>query len=291
MSIWPWNNQAANISKSEKRDALEVQGGGGLMNLGAIWEFLSGGASFNTSNEPITDWTALSISTVFTCVRILSGAVAQTPCLVYKQTPAGKHLDTENRLLHLLTIEANAEVSAYTFFETLIMHLMLRGNGYAEIQRNGAGDAVALWNLDPRKTEPVRVGVNRELAYKTSDGMNQGQTRIVAAKDMIHIVLFSWDGIVGSSPVSMLRETLGLALSQHKFTARTLVNSAIPAVALKIPGKLAPEDKTKARNDWSRLQTGDNQSRIAILDSGMEIQTLGLSNVDQELLSSRQFSR
>jgi phage portal protein BeeE len=63
------------------------------------------------------------------------------------------------------------QASAYTFFETLTTHIMLRGNGYAEIQRNAVGDPVALWNLDPRKTEPVRLGVNGELAYKTSEGM------------------------------------------------------------------------------------------------------------------------
>jgi phage portal protein BeeE len=63
------------------------------------------------------------------------------------------------------------QASAFTFFETLTTHIMLRGNGYAEIQRNAVGDPVALWNLDPRKTEPVRLGVNGELAYKTSEGM------------------------------------------------------------------------------------------------------------------------
>src|SRR6202008_3157535 len=114
-----------------------------------------------------------------------------------KQTPNGKQEAIDAPLSHLLQIAPNDETSAYSFFETLVTHLNLRGNAYAEIQRNAAGDPVALWNLDPRKTEPVRLGVDGDLWYKTSDGMTAGQTRVIAAEDMLHVVLFSWDGIQG----------------------------------------------------------------------------------------------
>src|ERR1700733_1618325 len=180
MKIFPWQKSGA--AKKEKRDALEVQGGGGLFNLAAIWSFLDGGFNGNESGEMVNDATALSISTVFTCCRVLSDGIASLPCKIYKQTPNGKMEDIDAPLSHLLQIESNSENSSYTFFETLVTHLMLRGNAYAEIQRNFAGDGVALWNLDPRKTEPVRLGVDGQLAYKTSDGMRPGQTRIVAVK-------------------------------------------------------------------------------------------------------------
>jgi HK97 family phage portal protein len=287
MRIWPWS-RAANIS--EKRDALEVQGGGGLTNLSSIWSFLDGGNRFNESGEIVNDQTALSLATVFTCCRILSDSVASLPCKVYSQNPGGKMEDFDNPLSHLLQIEANPECSSYSFMETLVTHLMVRGSGYAEVQRNFAGDPVALWNLDPRKTEPVRL-LTGELAYKTSDGMTQGQTRIIAAKNMLHCVLFSWDGIQGVSPIAMLRQTLGLAISQQKFCARSLANNAVPSLAITIPGKLAPEDKTKAREDWTALNSGPSQRSVAILDGGMGITPLGLSNDDQELLASMSFTR
>jgi HK97 family phage portal protein len=254
---------------TEKRDALEVQGGGGLSNLSAIWSFLDGGDRFNESDEVVNDATALSISTVFTCCRVLSDGVASLPCKVYKQTPNGKMEDIDARLTHLLQIEANPETSSYSYFETLITHLMLRGNAYSEIQRDAADNPVALWNLDPRKTEPVRLGVNGELAYKCCDGMGPGQTRIIHARDMLHVVLFSWDGIQGVSPVAMLRQTLGLAIGQQKFTARILKNNAVPQLALVHTGKLKPEDKSKMRVDWEQLQGGSSQGRVAILDNGL----------------------
>jgi HK97 family phage portal protein len=173
----------------------------------------------------------------------------------------------------------------------LVAHLNLRGNSYAEIQRNAAGDPVALWNLDPRKTEPVRLGVSGDLWYKTSDGMTAGQTRVIAAKDMLHVVLFSWDGIQGISPVAMLRQTLGLAISQQKFSARILKNNAVPSIALVSDAKIKPEDKMKMRSDWEALQTGSSQGRVAVIDQGMTIERLGLSAEDSELLASRSFSR
>lgn len=285
----PWL-RASTMAPKQKRDSLEMQGVG-LSNLAAIWSFLDGGSNTNESGEFINDATALSIATVFSCCRVLGDSVASLPCKIYKQTSNGKLEDIDAPLSHLVQIEPNPETSAFSFFETLVTHLMLRGNGYAEVQRTVSGDVVGLWNLDPRKTEPVRLGVNGVLAYKTSDGMADGQTRIVAAKDILHVVLFSWDGIVGVSPIAMLRQTLGLALGQQKFSARILKNNAVPAIALQSDATIKPEDKIKMRQDWESLQTGPSQGRVAVLDAGLKVERLGLSAEDSELLASRSFSR
>jgi HK97 family phage portal protein len=290
MKLFPWLQSRA-TKQYEKRDALEEMGGGGLTNLSAIWSFLDGGNTGNESSEPVTDATSLSVATVFTACRVLADGISSLPCKIYKQSANGRQEDFDAPLSHLLQIAPNDETSSYSFFETLVVHLNLRGNAYAEIQRNAAGEVVALWNLDPRKTEPVRLGVNSTLAYKCSDGMAQGQTRIIAKEDMLHVVLFSWDGIVGQSPIAMLRQTLGLAIGQQKFSARLLKNNAVPSLALLTKGKLKPEDKAKARNDWEALQTGGSQGRVAILDQDTTIERLGLSAEDSELLASRAFSR
>ena len=279
-----------NANLREKRDALDIQGIG-LNNLGAIWSFLRGGNNENESGEAINDASALAISTVYSCVRILGDSVASLPCRVYNKTASGREEDTDIPLARLLQLEANPETSAFSFWETYIAHLMLRGNAYAEIQRAANGEVVALWNLDPRKTEPVRIGVNGALAYKTSDGMTGGQTRIIASGDCLHSLLLSWDGIVGVSPVTALRETLGLALGQLKFSARILKNNAVPAVAITTDSIMKPEDKIKMRAAWEDLQGGRSQGRVAILDQGLAIEKLGLSAEDSELLASRQFSR
>jgi hypothetical protein len=121
--------------------------------------------------------------------------------------------------------------------------------------------------------------------------MGPNQTRIIAKENMLHVVLFSWDGIVGISPIAMLRQTLGLTIAQQKFAARIIRNNAVPALALTFAGKIKPEDKTKLREDWENLHSGSSQRRVAVLDQGLTVETLGLSAEDSELLASRSFSR
>jgi HK97 family phage portal protein len=121
--------------------------------------------------------------------------------------------------------------------------------------------------------------------------MQPGQTRIIAKENMLHTILFSWDGICGVSPIGMLRQTLGLAIGQQKFTARMLKNNAVPPIAITFQGKMKSEDKMKARSDWEAIQGGGSQGRTAILDNGMTVERLGLSAEDSELLASRSFSR
>src|ERR1700729_2432364 len=114
MKFLPWLQSRA--AKNEKRDAFEIQGGGGLSNLSAIWSFLEGGSRFNESDEAVTDATSLSIATVFTCCRVLGDGIASLPCKIYKQTPNGKQEDIDAPLSHLLQIAPNDETSAYSFF-------------------------------------------------------------------------------------------------------------------------------------------------------------------------------
>jgi HK97 family phage portal protein len=288
MKLLPWLTRAAR--NTEQRDMLETQGSGGLSNLSAIWNFLDGGQRPNESGQLVNDVTATSIATVYTCTRIIADAVASLPCLVYKTSPTGKQLDVDSALLHLLSVESNPETSAYSFMHTAMVHLQLRGNAYISIQRAASGDVVALWGLSPAKTKPVRL-MNGDLAYSTSDGESGSNTRMIKAADMIHLTLFSYDGIQGESPIGMLRELLGLSLAQQAYSARLIRNNSIPSVAISIEGTLKPEDKTKAKADWHAIQAGGAQGSVAILDNGMKIERLGLSAVDSELLASRAFSR
>jgi HK97 family phage portal protein len=287
-----WSKANAESRTITNTDSLNTQVPGGLFsNVSAIWQFLSGGNSQNESNEPVNDSTAMGISTIFTCLKVLSGSIASLACRVYSQSANGTMEDIDAPLTYLLQVEANPETSSFSFIETFMVHLLLRGNAYAQIQRNASGDPIALWNLDPRKTEPVRLGVDNELAFRTTDAMVEGQSRIIAKEDMLHVLSLSWDGISGVSPITALRQTLGLAIGQQKFTARMLKNNAVPQLALTTEAKMKPEDKMRMRSDWEGLQGGSSQGRVAIMDNGLTVQKLGMSAEDSELLASRVFSR
>jgi len=279
------------LTRTERRSVLDVPGN--LWNPAIIAQVMQGGSNANSSNEWVNDFTAQSISTVYTCNKILCDNVASLPCKLYRSAGTGeKQLDLDNPLYRLLTIEANPETSAYNFFSTAMMHLNYRGNAYVEIRRDPrTGLAQSLWNLDPRRTEPVRL--TDQLAYKTSDGEASGTFRYVLAKDMLHFAINTWGGIVGQSPIACLRESLGLAISQQKFMGQAMVNSAIPSLILHNKNVLpmSPEDKAQARSDFEVLNSGSNRRRVAVLDNDFEVQTLGFNNVDMELLSARKFTR
>jgi len=277
----------------EKRSILDVPGN--LWNPAIIAQVMQGGSATNSSNEFVNDFTAQSISTVYTCNKILCDNLASLPCKLYKSAGTGeKQLDLDNPLYRLLTLEFNPETSAFNALSTIVMHLNYRGNAFVEIRRDAANRVESLWNLDPRRTEPVRLTEQgNQLAYKTSDGMNPGEFRYVMAKEMLHFSINTWGGIVGQSPVACLRESCGLALSQQKFMGQSMVNNAVPSMALinKSDLEMSPESKHAARADWETLQSGSNRRRIAILDRQFEIQPLGFNNVDMEMLASRKFTR
>jgi HK97 family phage portal protein len=259
-----------------------------VLNPG-MWEVFGGGNG-TEAGEFISDSTAMQISTVFSCIRILAEGVASLPVKLYRVAPEGRIQDTLNPLSFLLSIAPNVEQTSFTFIETMVAHLALTGNAYAQIKRSADGSPIALWNLQPRQTEPYRLPTG-VLAYKTTDGESTGQSRLLAAKDVLHVPLTSWDGICGLSPILQAKRSLGLSIAAEKYGSRLFTNGAVPQLTFTTDNKVRPEDKLQMRRDWETLQTGANQHRIAVLDSGMKIQKLSVTNQEAQFLELRGYSR
>jgi HK97 family phage portal protein len=279
--------QTLGLTQPEKRNILDNPSI--PLSSPAVWGFLSGGHT-SEAGELINDVTAMQITTVFSCIRILAESVASLPVKLFTVTDKGRIQELNNPLHFLLSVSPNEEMSSFSWVETLMCHLALTGNAYVQIQRGADQTPIALWPLNPRLTNPVRLP-SGTLAYKTSDGMNGGQTRILAAKDVIHIPLTSWDGLVGMSPIMQARQSLGLAAAAEKFGARLFANGAIPLIALKTVAKVRPEDKLKMRLDWESLQTGSNQHRVAVLDQDLTIEKLGITPEEGQFLQTRHYTR
>ncbi len=253
-------------------------------NVGYFLDLFGGGRA--DSNELVTPLTAMQTATVFACVRILSEQVGNMPLRTFEVSAQGKQLAYDHELFDLLELSPNPEMSAMTFRQSVTAQQLLWGNGYVEIQRNGAGKVSALWPRGAWNTKPVRKG--GELFYESTD---TGTLRYIAAEDMLHIPYVSLDGLIGLSPIAQARQTVGMALAMDKFGARFFGNYAMPKLAITTPNKMRPEDKTLARQDWEALQSGSNQHRVAILDGGMAIEKLSLPPEDAQFLQSRGFTR
>ena len=115
---------------------------------GSAYRFFFGGT---TSGKVVTEQSAMQITAVYCCVRILAEAIASLPLHLYRYTENGsKEKAIDHPLYELLHDEPNPEMTSFVFRETLMTHLLLYGNAYAQIIRNGKGEIIALY-IRPRR--------------------------------------------------------------------------------------------------------------------------------------------
>lgn len=255
-----------------------------------VWGDLDGGGT--ASGEMISERTAMAISTVYTCVTLLSEAVASLPCKLMRTLPNGKEEATDNPLFNLLAYSPNEEMTSFTFWSTIVGCSALTGNGYALITRDPDGTPNGFWPLHPLKTSPIRLP-NGKLAFKTTDGQGEGTApRILDAKDVLHFPLFSLDGIKGVGPVTSARETYALAKATEKFGGKWFGNGAqTSAILINKGAKPDPKVQTELKESWQSSHGGANQNKTAFLFGDWDLKTVGMSPEDSQFLGTRAYTR
>lgn len=268
----------------EKRDVLEQAGvslSAGLMSLGM--------GTFTDSNENVTEHTAPQVPTVMACLQQLSAGISGMPLRVYEELDRGRKPAKGHYLWYMLTQRPNPDMSAKVFMSTMMVHAALWQNAYAEIERDGGGRPMALWPRAPWRTKPDRV--NGRLVFKTTDTTNR-QERVIDAKNMIHIVGMTLDGLAGSSLISYMRQSIGLSMVAARFGARFFANGARPGFFLQPEAPLSPEDMTLLRQDVELMSSGGNAWRVAALPSGVKVVEVTTDpNALAEYVNTRKFER
>jgi HK97 family phage portal protein len=258
-------------------------------SLSAVAKWLNAGNQ-TVSGELMNDQIALQITTVRTCVTVLAESVASLPCVLYERKAEGR-VEAENNPLHyILGAEPNEEMSAFTFWETMVGVNALTGNSYAEIIWNNSNQVAELYPLNPLVTEPYRMP-NGKIGYRTRQGSKNGEWRHIDAKDILHFRLFSMDGLKGLSPVDMHRQALGLTVAAEKFGAKFFGNGSKPGGVLSGPEEMSDEQIADARAAWEAAQGGSNQGRTAVLPGGWTYTQIGLSPENSQFLATRVFQR
>ena len=255
----------------------------------AVWNELEGGPT--ASGELVSERTAMAISTVYTCVTVLSEAVASLPCKLMRSLDKGREEATDHYLYDLLAFNPNPEMTGFVFWQTMVGCAALTGNGYAEIRRDPDGTASGLWPLNPLKTEPVRQP-DGSLAFRTSDGEKEGNFRIINSADILHFPLFGLDGIKGISPIKAAREAFALAKAAEKFGARWFGNGAhTPSVFINKGPKPDPKVQRELKESWQSSYGGNNSGKQAFLFGDWDVKTIGVSPEDSQFLATRNFQR
>lgn len=258
---------------------------------GSGYSFLFGKT---TAGKPVNENTAMQTTAVYACVRILSEAIASLPLHVYKyKDGGGKELVHDHPLYFLLHDEPNPEMTSFIFRETLMSHLLIWGNAYAQIVRDGAGRVLGLYPLLPNKVT-VERDEKGDIYYvysRNSDenpNFNQYGDVVLKAEDVLHIPGLGFDGLIGYSPIAMAKNAVGMTLACEEYGASFFANGANPGGVLEHPGVL--KDPAKVRESWNSVYRGSNNAhKIAVLEEGMKYQQIGIPPEEAQFLETRRF--
>ena len=263
---------------------------------GSSYSFFLGGTA---SGKYVTERSAMQMTAVYCCVRILSEAVASLPLQFYRYTDdGGKEKAVDHPLYFLLHDEPNPEMTSFIFRETLMTHLLLWGNAYSQIIRNGKGEVVALYPLMPDRMKVDRDEHGRlyyEYTVYDSDDVDGrkgtdkvGRTVRLQPHDVLHIPGLGFDGLVGYSPIAMAKNAIGLAIATEEYGSKFFANGAAPSGVLEHPGTI--KDPSKVRESWQATFGGSgNANKIAVLEEGMKYTPISISPEQAQFLETRKF--
>lgn len=240
-----------------------------------------------SSGAHVTADSAMRTSAVWICVRIRSEDVGKTPCILYRADASGnKSRATEHPLYDLIRNHPNPMHTAMEFRQMLQAQIDLRGNGYAFKEFDARGQLIALWPLDGRRVIPYASPDRRVMFYRCQ--LIDGQEAMVPAEEILHVRGMTLDGLVGVSPITYHRETIGLSIAAEKYGAAFFGNNAQPLGGLEIAPVLGQEARDSLRASWKERHLGKRE--LAILDGGMKWVQTGMTNDDAQYIETRNIS-
>lgn len=256
------------------------------------------GGGPTAAGASVTDATALRVSAVYACVRVIAEDIAKLPADIWRARKDGTGWDraTDHPLYRILR-RPNKFMTPTSFFMAMGASLGFRGNSINVILRDDRGvEPVGLWPVNPGQVT-IYEAVTGELFYAISrrttleNAVLRNTALMVPAYDIMHVRGFTLDGLIGLSPLAQMRESIGIALAGEGMSAGMLANGAQPGGVLKHPEKISEEAANRLRSSWQNRYGGSsNSGKTVILEEGMEFQQLGMTSVDAQFLEQRKFT-
>lgn len=244
-----------------------------------------------TPAKEVTEETALQVSAVWRCVRILTETISSLPIKVHEIS--GENTYTElrdepsNALWYVLTQSPNRYQTPQEWLETMCLNLVLHGNAFAEIKRNNKGDLTGLIPL-PAQNMEVKVLRDGSVAYLLHRPTS-GTVSAIAEKNILHIKLFG-NGVVGLSPLGYAKASMGLALAAEEYSSKYFVNGGKASGVLTLDKILSKEQRTQIRESFSGLTEGsENAHKMYILEAGMKYQSIQAKPDELQMIETRRF--
>lgn len=250
----------------------------------------------SVSGAVVSETTSMRVSAVYAAVRLLSGAVATTPCSFYRRTPEGRERANDHDYWWLFNEQPCERFTAATFWEFITTQSLLRGDGIAYLVRAS--------RYSPKVTSVIpvprgQVDIFRrgdQLLYRIYDQLADGTWGyfIATQADVLHFPGFGFNGIHGMSLIQWgARAAIGIAIKADEHAGATFAGGASVQYAVKLPpGKtMTKEQQDDFRSAWvAKYGSGVGHSKVPlILTEGLDVAELSMTSVDAQLLESRKY--
>lgn len=240
------------------------------------------GVAINADNAP-------EVMAVMACVRVIAETMGCLPLVLYKRLESDDKVKaTEHPLYNLLRYQPNQWQTWSEFIEMMTAHVLLRGNAYAEIYTNGAGQITELIPRHPDRMMTYMVKNQRAFRHQPENG----PARTLLQGEVFYVPGLSFDGVRGIDPIAYARNAIGLARVTEMYGSRFFANDARPSVILKHPGQLSPAARDNLRTSWEeRHKSAARSHKPAILEEGLDVKEIGVDPEHAQFLETRKFQK
>jgi HK97 family phage portal protein len=233
----------------------------------------------------VTPQTSLNFTSVFAAVNTIATDLASLPFGTYRRIDENARARAPEVMAdRILALRPNDECNSFRFRQALMGHVLLWGNGFAEVVRDGRGQPRELWLLNPAFVQPKRDD-SGNLYYLLNDNQKK-----LAPENVIHIAGLGFDGLVGHSAIHQCRQAIGLGIASEEFGASFFGNGATPHGVVVHPRKLTTTARQNIRESYYQVhQTTKNAHHLMVLDEGMEWKPTTMPLEDAQFLATRAF--
>lgn len=251
-----------------------------------FWRYYA--STTNYSGKSVSAQTALQLDVVWACVKLISQLVATLPLSVYEKKEGRRRSASEHWLHKVIAAAPNADMTAADFWESLLTSILLWGNAYALIVRNGARKIIALEPLRPERMAP-KLQRDGSMLFVYVD--ENGHRFEYSEDQILHLKGFTLDGRMGLSPITYARHTLGAAMAQEETAATIFKNGLRPSGYVTTDQVLTKSNREEVRESVvTQVASGSESGRTLVLEAGMKYAPVAMNPEDAQLLQSRAFS-
>ena len=244
------------------------------------------GGSESKSGATVNQRTAVQVTAVFACVRLLAQTIASLPLHTYRRTDKGKEKATEHPVYTILHSLANSECTSYMLRLIVMTNLLLTGHGFAEIVRNRNGQVMEMWPIPSNKVYIKRNKSTGEVFYEIQ--LDRGGVKILYAESMLHLQWFGLENLESYNPIFLAREAIGLSIATEEFGASFFENGANSSGIAEYPGKMSDDAYNRFTKSFNDRYTGlDKNQRVMFLEQGLKFTKLTINPNEAQSLETR----